>query len=203
MRLYSFPGACSIASHIALLEGGLEFTVERVKFSGESITADGRPFADVNPKGMVPALEISPGTILTENIAVLQYIADQSPDSGLAPAAGSMDRYRLQEWLGFINSDFHRSYTIVFKTTAPNETTELFRKRIARYLDHIEDTLARRRFLLGDTFTIADCYLFTILTWSEPIGIDLSPWPSVEAYRATIADRDSVRAVTEWERHER
>lgn len=203
MRLYSLPGACSIASHIALLEAGLEFSVERVDYTDEPATADGRPYAEINPKRMVPALEISPGTILTENVAVLQYIADRSPESRLAPVAGSMDRYRLQEWLGFINSDFHRSYTILFKTTAPNETTRLFRERIARYLDHIEAALSKSRFLMGETFTIADCYLFTILTWSESVGIDLSSWPSVEAYRAAIAQRESVRAVEEWERRER
>jgi glutathione S-transferase len=192
-----------MASHIALLEAGVAFEVERVDFSEHALGADGGRFRDINPKGFVPALEIGPGNILTENIAVLQFIADLNPRSGLAPPPQSMQRYRLQEWLGFINSDFHRSFTILFKASTPNPTTEMFRRRIAAYLDYLAEVLTAQRFLMGNTFTVADCYLFTVLSWADSVRIDLSKWPSIVTYRADILGRDSVREVLEWESHER
>lgn len=202
MKLYTAPRACSTASHIALEESGADYDVSGVRWSDGGYTVDGRPFQEINPKGMVPALEISPGNVLTENVAILQFIADRSPGSGLAPEPGSMERYRLQEWLGFINSDVHRAYTIQFKTSTPNETSELFRNRISAHLAHVSESLSGHPYLMGARFTVADCYLFTVLSWSDAVGVDLSPWPVVSAYQDRIGDRDSVRAVLEWESHE-
>jgi len=191
-----------MASHIALLEAGVDFEVESIDLFGDNKTADGRTFKDINPKGFVPALEIRSGIVLTENIAILQFIADRNRDSKLAPTPGAEERYRLQEWLGFINSDLHRSFTPLFRTTTPNKTKSILRAKIYTYLDYIENALSKQRYLMGDNFTVADCYLFTVLSWSDSVDIDLSGLPAVTAYYDSIRTRDSVRVVFEWSNHD-
>lgn len=201
MKLFCAPGACSMASHIALIEVGANFEIESIDLFGDLTIADGRDFRDINPKGFVPVLELSSGYFLTENIAVLQFIADQNPLSKLAPLPDSMERYRLQEWLGFINSDLHRSFTPLFRTSTPEQTKAMHRRRIATWLDYIESELTKRCYLMGDYFTIADCYLFTVLNWSGSVRIDLLRWPAVTAYCNNIHRRESVRSAFESESH--
>lgn len=189
-----------MASHIALIEAGVDYELESIDLSGASTTSDGRWFREMNPKGFVPVLEISPGVFLTENIAILQFIADQNPALNLAPKSGSMERYRLQEWLGFINSDLHRSFTPLFRTATPKRTAVIHRAKISNYLDYLERVLESWRFLMGSNFTVADCYLFTVLHWSESVCINLSRWPAIVNYYCDIIHgRESVRAALEWD----
>lgn len=200
LKLYCATGACSIASHIALIEVGVDYELESIDLFGASTTSDGRQFREINPKGFVPVLEISPGLFLTENIAILQFIADQNPALKLAPKSDSMERYRLQEWLGFINSDLHRSFTPLFRTSTPKQSMVIYRAKINAYLDYIERVLESRRYLIDSNFTVADCYLFTVLNWSESVCINLSKWPAIANYYCNIIHgRESVRAALEWD----
>jgi glutathione S-transferase len=194
MKLYYAPGACSLASHIVLEELGLPFTTEFVSLKRKT-TASGADFNAINPKGYVPVLELDSGGTLTEGPAILQYLADRKPAAGLAPANGTLERYRLQEWLGFINSEIHKPFGPLFDPTASDTAKEAARQRIARRLDYTEQALAGRDFLLGAQFTVADAYLYTVLGWTDGGGIDLGRWPALKAYHARIGARPAVLAA--------
>jgi glutathione S-transferase len=146
----------------------------------------------VNPKGYVPALQLDDGQVLTENVAVLQYIADRNPAARLAPAAGTMERYRLMEWLSFINSEVHKTFAPLFRAEAPEETKQYARKNLTERLDYLERALGKREFLLGDGFTVADAYLFTVLGWGRHVKLDIGRWPQLERYAARIGARPHV-----------
>jgi glutathione S-transferase len=191
MKLYYFPGACSLASNIALREAGLQF--ELVKYDRRTRkTADGLDFNEVNPKGYVPALALDNGEVLTENVTVLQYIADRNPAAKLAPAAGTMERYRLMECLSFINSEVHKSFTPLFRAEAPEDTKHYARKNLTTRLDYLQRTMEARSFLMGEQYTVADCYLFTILSWGDYTQIDLGKWPQLKRYVERIGGRPHV-----------
>ena len=192
MKLYYAPGACSLSPHIALREAGLDFTLEKVDLKSKK-TASGADFLAVNAKGYVPALQLDNGQVLTEGPAIVQYVADQKPQSGLAPAAGTIERYRLAEWLNFITSELHKSFSPLFNAEAAPAWKDAARANIAKRLDLIERHLDGKQFLLGDRFTVADGYLFTVLNWSGWTKFDLSKWPRVQAYLARIAERPKVR----------
>jgi len=194
MKLYYSPGACSLASHITLRELGLPFEAIAVDLRRKT-TQSGADFNALSPKGYVPVLELDSGAILTEGPAVLQYLADQRPAAGLAPANGTLERYRLQEWLGFINSEIHKSFGPLFDPTAPDAVKEPARRQIARRLGYTEQALAGRDYLLGAQFTVADAYLYTVLSWTGLVGIDLGQWPGLKAYHARIAARPAVQAA--------
>jgi glutathione S-transferase len=194
MKLYYSPGACSLATHITLRELGLPFEAEAVDLAKKT-TSSGADFNAINPKGYVPALELDDGSILTEGTAILQYLADQKPAAGLAPANGTLERYRLQEWLGFINSEVHKSFGPLFDATAPAAVKDAARKRIAKRLGFVEKSLAGREYLMGDRFTVADAYLYTIAGWTGPHGIELAEWPALKAYQTRIAARPAVQAA--------
>ncbi len=194
MKLYYSPGACSLASHIALRELGLPFEAVRVDLRKKT-TESGADYAAINPKGYVPALELDGGALLTENVAILQYLADQRPAAALAPPNGTLERYRLQEWLGFINSEIHKAFGPLFDPGAPEAAKDAARQRIARRLGFTEQALAGRDYLLGQQFTVADAYLYTVLTWTGFAGIDLGQWPGLKAYQARIAARAAVQAA--------
>ncbi len=194
MKLYYSPGACSLASHIALKELGVPFETEAVSLAKKT-TRSGADFNAINPKGYVPVLVLDSGSILTEGTAILQYLADQKPASGLAPANGTLERYRLQEWLGFINSEIHKSFGPLFDPTAADAVKDAARQRIARRLDYTQQAIAGHDFLLGAQFTVADAYLYTVLSWTEHAGIDLGRWPALKAYHARIATRPAVQAA--------
>ncbi len=194
MKLFYMPGACSLASHIVATEAGINLETVKVDFATKQ-TADGRNFATLNPKGYVPALELDDGQILTEGTAIMQYLADQKPAAGLVPANGSLERYRLQELLGYINSEIHKSYGPLFN---PQVTPEVREERIA-YLNKryalIEKALAGKSYLLGDQFTAADAYLFTVTNWSKMLKVDLSGFPNLMAFQQRVAARSGVQAA--------
>lgn len=195
MKLYFSPGACSLSPHLALREAGIDFNLVKVDLKSHTLAADGSDFTAINPKGYVPVLELDDGTRLTEGPAIVQYIADLKPASGLAPAAGTLQRYRLQEWLGFINSEVHKGFSPLFRPTTPDEYKSIARQALAQRLDYLAAHLAANDFLLGTQFTVADGYLFTILGWCQWVAIDLSQWPALEAFQARVAARPSVQAA--------
>ncbi len=199
MKLYFSPGACSLSPHIVLREAGLPFQLEKVDLKAHK-TAGGADFYAVNPKGYVPALQLDDGQVLTEGAAIVQYIADRKPESKLAPAAGTMERYRLQEWLTFISTELHKAYSPLFKATTPDETKLAQKDLIGRRLDFVAKHLDGKQYLMGDVFTAADAYLFTILRWSKGVNVDLGKWPTLPPYIDRISARPAVAAAMEAER---
>lgn len=194
MKLYYAPDTCSLSPHIVLRELALEF--ELVKVDNRSkLTSDGRDFRLINPKGYVAALELDDGQILTEGPAIVQYLADLRPESGLAPPAGSWARVRLQEWLNFITSEIHAGSALLFNQALPDAVLSLFREKLFRRFDFLQDTLAEKAFLMGLSFSVADAYLFTVLGWCKFFSIELDRWPALVAYRASISARPAVQAA--------
>jgi glutathione S-transferase len=192
MKLYYSPGACSLSPHIALLEGGIKATLVKVDTKTHK-TEDGTDFYTINPKGYVPLLELDDGQRLSEGPVIVQYIADLNPASNLAPAAGTMQRYRLQEWLNFISTELHKQFSPMFQATTPAEYKEILKEKIGRRFDGVSALLEGKDYLMGSTFTVADGYLFTILHWTRHVGIDLARWPILQAYQARVAARPKVR----------
>jgi glutathione S-transferase len=198
MKLYFSPGACSMSPHIALREAGLSFDLVKVDL-GTKLTADGTDFMAINAKGYVPVLELDDGSVLTEGPAIVQYIADQAPASKLAPAAGTLERYRLMEWLNYITSEMHKSFSPLFNPKASDELKAMVREALAQRFDYLSTQLQGKSFLMGDTFTVADGYLFTVLGWTKPTHIDLEKWPVLSAYTKQISARPAVRAAMQAE----
>lgn len=195
MKLYFSPAACSLASHIVLREAGLVFELTRVDLKSHTVLADGSDFSVINPKGYVPVLELDDGTRLTEGPAILQYIADLRPETELAPRAGTLARYRLQEWLGFINSEIHKGFGPLFKPTTPEEYKTIARQNLTSRLDFVAAHLETNDYLMGRHFTVADAYLFTTLNWGQWTGVDVSRWPSLTAFQARIGNRAAVKTA--------
>ncbi len=198
MKLFYNPGVCSLAPHILLREAGLDFTLEKVD-NKTGLTETGRNYLEVNPHGYVPALEIEPGLVLTEGPAIMQYIADKAPAAKLAPANGSLERYRLQSWLNFITSELHKGFSPLFKPGMPDEAKAEFREQLAKRFDHVECHLAQQDYLLDSGFSIADAYLFVVSGWSGFVGIELERWPRIVAFRKRIAARPAVQAALKAE----
>jgi len=198
MKLYYSPGACSLSPHIALCEAGLPYEMVRVDLQ-QATTEDGHDYHEVNPLGYVPALELDNGEMLLEGPAIVQYIADQVPDRKLVPPAGSIDRYRLQQWLNFISTELHKGFGALFNPAFPDEAREIFKGIIGKRLDVLAPKLENNTYLMGDTFTVADGYLFTVLGWCPHVGFDLSPWPELGAYLGRVASRPAVQAAMKEE----
>jgi len=194
MKLYYAPDTCSLSPHIVLRELALEFELVKVDNRGK-LTTDGRDFRLINPKGYVAALELDDGQMLTEGPAIVQYLADLRPESGLAPPAGSWARVRLQEWLNFITSEIHAGSALLFNKSLPEAVLSLFREKLFRRFDFLQDTLAEKAFLMGSLFSVADAYLFTVLGWCKFFSIELDRWPALVAYRASISARPAVQAA--------
>ncbi|MEO7094204.1 MAG: glutathione transferase GstA [Polyangiales bacterium] len=192
MKLYYSKGACSLSPHIGARELGLRIELEKVDGRNKK-TATGGDFFAINPKGYVPVLELDDGQRLTEGPAIVQYLADLKPESRLAPANGTMERYRLQEALGYINSELHKTYSPLFVTTTTPEVRaereEYLRKRYAI----LEKQLEGKKYLFGDDFTVADAYLFTVTNWSKYVKLDLAPFPNLIAFQARVAERPAVK----------
>src|SRR4030067_450633 len=188
MKLYYVPGVCSLASHIALREAGLDFELDKMDRETRR-TASGENYLEANPKGSVPALPPDNGEVLTEGAVILQYIADQSPSSGLAPAAGSMERYRLMEWLNYIATEVHKQYSPLFNPKLPPEWRENQLGVLAKRFDYLTQRLTGRPYLIGERFTVVDAYLFVVLRWSARLKIDVGPWPVLTDYLARPAPR--------------
>jgi len=191
MKLYYLSGACSQAANIALREAGLKFDLVKVDRQTKQ-AADGLNFNEVNPKGYVPALTLDNGETLTENVAVLQYIADRNPAARLAPPAGTMERYRLIEWLAFINSEIHKGFGPLFRKDAPEDTKAYARNNIATRAGWLNSSWGTRSFLMGEQFTVADAYLFVVLGWGKHAGIELGQWPQLQAFVARVGARPHV-----------
>lgn len=194
MKLYYAPDTCSLSPHIMLRELALAFELVKVDNRSKR-TADGRDFRLINPKGYVAALELDDGQILTEGPAIVQYLADLKPESGLAPPAGSWERVRLQEWLNFISTEIHAGSALLFNKTLPDDVMAIFREKLFRRFDYLEATLAEKAFLMGPSFSVADAYLFTVLGWCKFFSIELDRWPALVAYRARISARPAVQAA--------
>ncbi|MFO7277984.1 MAG: glutathione transferase GstA [Pseudomonadota bacterium] len=198
MKLYYTPGACSLASHISLREAGIDFEGVQVDLRSKK-TADGKDFTTINSKGYVPALQLDDGELLTENIAILQYIGDQKPDRKLAPPAGSRERYRLVEWLAFISTELHKGFSPFFNPATPDAYKGIARDRLVLRLDWLEKQLGSKQYLMGDQFTVADAYLFTILSWSGAAGLDLARWSGLKQYFDRVAARPAVEQARQAE----
>jgi glutathione S-transferase len=191
MKLYYSTGACSLSPHIVLLEAGLPFTLEKVDLKTKK-TAAGTDFLTINSKGAVPALQLDDGRVLTEGPAIVQYLADQKPDSGLAPRAGTFERYQLMEILNYITSELHKGYSPLFnpKISADWKASALL--NLDKKFAWLSGFLGNKTYVMGNTFTVADAYLFTVLRWSGHVGIDLAPWPVLTAYQSRVAQRPKV-----------
>ena len=194
MKLYYSPGACSLSPHIALRATGLPFDLVKVDFATRK-TADGGDYLAINPKGYVPALQLDDGSVLTEGPAIVQYIADRAPAAKLAPAAGTMERYRLMEWLNFLTSEIHKGFSPLFNSKLSVETKGMAREALARRFDYLGAQLRDQPYLMGDDFTVADGYLFTLLGWCRMTQVDLSKWPTLTAYVERIAGLPAVHAA--------
>ena len=196
MKLYYAPGACSLSPHIVLREADRRFDLERVDLTTHR-TASGADFLKINPKGYVPALQLDgPGSpILTEGPVIVQYVGDLSPETHLVPPNGTLARYHLQEWLNFIASEIHKQFSPLFDATTPPQVGERQRGKIGRRLLYLQDVLNDRAFLMGETFTVADAYLFVMLQWCPRFGIDLQLFPNLDAYEFRIAGRPAVQAA--------
>ncbi|MEW5863019.1 MAG: glutathione transferase GstA [Pseudomonadota bacterium] len=192
MKLYYSPGACSLSPHIVAREAGIPVELQTVDLKTKRL-ADGGDYLRVNGKGYVPALELDDGTVLTEGPVIVQYLADSKPESGLAPKQGTMERYRLQEWLNFITSELHKGFGNFFN---PALTPE-WRKGVTDRLDVRCEWLARqldgRAYLMGERFSVADAYLFTVLNWAPVAKYDLGRWPALTAYHRRVQERPKVQ----------
>ncbi len=197
MKLYYAPGACSLAAHIALQESGLPFSLERVDLRTHR-TADGRDYYAINPKGYVPTLELDDASRLTEAAVVLQYIADRKPGT-LAPAFGSIERYRLMEWLNFIATEVHKGLGPLWKPTTPDAYKSTVLDAVGNRFDYVVKILGTQPYLTGSNFTIADAYLFTIVNWHNFLKFDLDRWPALARFQARVAARPNVRKALEAE----
>ncbi|MER0784311.1 glutathione transferase GstA [Pseudomonas aeruginosa] len=194
MKLYYAPYTCSLSPHIVLRELGLPFELVKVD-NKTKLTADGRDFRTVNPKGYVAALELDDGQVLTEGPAIVQYLADLKPESGLAPATGTWERVRLQEWLNFVTSEIHAGSAPLFNAALPEDAGAFFRAKLLKRFDFLQDTLGRQDYLTGAAFSVADAYLFTVLGWCKFFSIDLGRWPALPAYVKRVGSRPAVQAA--------
>jgi glutathione S-transferase len=198
MKLYYSPGACSLSPHIVLLEAGLDFTTEKVDLKSKK-TETGTDYTTVNTKGAVPALVMDDGKVLTEGAAIVQYLADKKPQSGLAPAAGTIERYRLIELLNYIASEIHKGYSPLWNPAVTPEAKTAALANLDEKFTFLTAQLGEKPYLLGDTFTVADAYLFTVLSWSSHVGVDLGKWHALSAYLARVGHRPKVQEALKAE----
>ena len=198
MKLYYSPGACSLSPHIVLREAGLAFEPVLASTKTHKLQ-DGTDYYGINPKGYVPLLELDNGERLTEGPAIVQYIADQAPAKKLAPAAGTMARYRLQEWLNFITSELHKSFSPLFNPAMPEEAKALYRTRLGDRFKWVDGQLAGKNYLMGEDFSVADAYLFVVAGWSKHVGVDVSGLANLGAFMARVAARPAVQEALKAE----
>lgn len=192
MKLYYAPGACSLSPHIVAREAGLPVELVRVDLKTKQ-TEDGSDFRDISAKGYVPALVLDDGTVLTEGQAIVQYLADRAPESGLAPPNGTIDRYRLQEALAFIGTELHKTYSPLFNPDTLPQVREERKAYLRKRYALVEDVLSRQDGLIGNGFTAADAYLFTVTNWARFVELDLSEFLALLAFQKRVAARPAVR----------
>jgi glutathione S-transferase len=192
MKLYYSPGACSLSPHIALLEAGLPYDLVKVDLRAKRLE-NGDDFLKVNPKGQVPVLGLENGELVTEGPVVVQLIADRAAAKNLAPARDSSERYKFLEWLNFITSELHKNFSPLFQPAIPDDVKTFFKDRLLAKFKYIDGQLAGRDYLMGKHFTVADGYLFVMLTWADRLKLDLSGLSHLQAYKARIAARPKVQ----------
>ena len=195
MKLYFSRGACSLSPHIALREAGIPFELVQVDLGRQVLAADGSDFRRISPNGYVPVLELDDGRRLLEGPAIVQYIADQRPESGLAPANGTFERYQLQSWLGYINSEIHKGFSPLFRADTPADFKPFALSILSERLAVVAAHLAEHDYLMGERFSVADGYLFTVLGWGGYVGLDIGQWPSLIAFRERVGSRPAVQAA--------
>lgn len=193
LKLYYIPGTCSLCPHIILHEIGLDFTLEKVG-RGDKKTDTGADYNAINPKSNVPALVMVNGQLLTEVSVVAQYLADLAPGKNLAPPAGTLERYRLQEWLNYISSEIHKGFSPLFNAKVPADVKPVFQEQLAIRIGYAVQALEGSDYLMG-SYSVADAYLYTTLRWATPIKFELSTWPVLKDYMARIAARPAVKAA--------
>ena len=198
MKLYYSPGACSLSPHIVLCESGLSFEAVKTDLKTHKLT-DGSDFYAVNSKGYVPLLELDSGERLSEGPAILQYIADQVAAKNLAPANGTMARYRLQEWLNFITAELHKGFGALFNPAMPEEAKALSRTKLTQRFKWVDEQLEGKEYLAGEGFSVADAYLFTVTNWCSHVGLDIGSLPNLKAYMARVAARPAVQQAMKAE----
>lgn len=198
MKLYYSPGACSMSPHIALREAGVKFELVKAALQTHTL-ADGSDYYDITTKGQVPLLELDDGTRLSEGPVIMQYIADHAPASGLAPAAGTMERYRVMEWLNFVTSELHKGFSPLFNPAQPKEAKDIFVGNLMKKFAFVDARLDGNDYLMGEQFSIADAYLFTVSNWAGHVGVDISGFKNVEAFRARMMARPAVQEAMKAE----
>ncbi len=194
MKLFYKPGACSLASHIALREAGEEITLISVDLMKKRLE-DGEDFFAINPKGQVPALLLDDNTLITEGVAIMQYVADNAPQSQLLPAVGTLPRYKTLEWLNYIATELHKGFTPLFRPDTPEEYKPTVRAQLEKKLHYVNDALSGNGWIAGEHFTLADGYLFTVLRWAHAVKLDMSGLGNIEAYMARVSARPAVAAA--------
>lgn len=197
MKLYYGSGACSLAPHIVLREAGFNFTLEKVDLRAGKYS--GGEFTKINPKGYVPALELDNGEILTEGAAINQYLAEKKPESGLLPAVGTMERARCLEWMTFISSEIHKGFSPLWNPKSSEETKAMAKELLGKRFGWLNEQLKGKDYLVANKFSIADAYLFTVVSWSGHVGIDLKTWPNLPAYLERVAKRPKVQEAMKAE----
>jgi len=198
MKLYYSPGACSLSPHIVLRESGLKFEPIATSTKTHKLQ-DGTDFYTINPLGYVPVLELDNGERLTEGPAIVQYIADLAPDKKLAPANGTFERARLQQWLNFTTSEIHKTYSPLFNPAVPEEYKTMAKAKLADRYRWVDAQLEGKSFLLGDSFSVADAYLFAVTNWAKHVGIDLSGFKNLGAFMSRVAARPAVQEALKAE----
>ena len=198
MKLYYSNGACSLSPHIVLRESGLPFELVRASTKTHALD-DGTDYYTINPKGSVPLLELDNGERLTEGPAIVQYIADQAPGANLAPANGTLARYRVQEWLNFITSELHKGYSPLFRPNTPDAYKPIAMDTLKKKYAYVDSKLEGKHYLMGEQFSVPDAYLFTVTNWAGRVGLDLSEFKNVAAFMARMMARPSVQAAMKAE----
>jgi glutathione S-transferase len=194
MKLYYAPAACSQAPHIVAREAGLPVDLAKVEFPSKR-TADGEDLYAVNPKGAVPALRLDDGSVLTENAVILQYLADQAPDSGLGAPASGIERYRFLEWLNFIATELHKGFGPLWNPATPDSFKQATRDALGKKFDYLQEAIGEGPYILGERFSILDAYAFAVLGWTKFHSIDIGRWPGLAAYLDRVAERPAVQAT--------
>jgi glutathione S-transferase len=192
VKLFYSPGACSLSPHIVLREAGLPYQLEKVDLKAH-ITAGGADFYGINPKGQVPTLQLDDGRVVTEGPVVVQYLADRAPEKKLAPAAGTFERIELEELLNYLTAEVHKTFSLLFNPKLPPDFKEVVLGNVGKRFDYLSTRLAGKKFLLGDSFSVADAYLYTLLRWTRLFKIDLAKWPVMQDYMARVAARPAVK----------
>ena len=199
MKLYFSPGACSLASSIAFYEAGVPVDLVRVD-TGVHKLKDGSDYYKISPRGYVPALQLDSGEVFTEGAALLQYIGDQKPEAAIIPKQGTVDRLRANSWLTFISSEIHKTYSPLFNKDLKDDAKQIFKDKLGKRFDELDKHFTTHKYLMGEQFTVADAYLYTVISWSPHVGIDLSKWSHLADYRQRVADRPKVKEALQAEK---